>query len=350
MYHLPRAAFALACALPLAAAAAPTSLAQDPAPKHELRWRIAPGAVIEASLKDLREDQSSMELSFGNQAPQPSEHTSENRFELAWRDVVKAAQDGLPTAVKRKFSKLEHEIAFGEDHEQEFETPLGDEEIGIDETGEEPELELPEDLELEPKIQRALRIEAELGGFLPSEPVEIGGTWPLDPKKLNALLNHGRGLFVRENAVFQGEGGSEMHIAAEDLPAGQPKVEPPAWEGTCKLLAIAEIEGRQVARVELKGKSTPPKGDGEGGLQVSNEAGGIGIMISAGPDAQEQELEGEMLFDLTGGYVRSVVLEVEGESETDAEHEAEFGTLKLHQTSHSTRKVELSVAVASPKQ
>lgn len=345
MHH---AAFALACALPLAASAA--SLAQDSAPKHELRWKIASGAVIESSLKDLREDQNSMELSFGSQEPQPSEHSSESRFELAWRDAVKSAKDGRPTAVKRRFSKLEHEITFGEDHEQEFETPLGDQEIGIDETGEEAELELPEDLELAPEIQKALRIEAELGAFLPSEAVEIGGTWALDPKRLNALLNHGRGLFERPDGVFRSEGGNEVRIAAEDLPEGHPVIEPPAWEGTCKLLAIAEIEGRQVARVELKGKSLPPKGESEGGLQVTQEGGGIGIMISAGPNAQEQELTGEMLFDLAGGYVRSVVLEIEGVSETEAEHEAEFGTLKLHQTSHSTRKVELRVAVASPKQ
>ncbi|MBK9385619.1 MAG: hypothetical protein IPN34_12480 [Planctomycetes bacterium] len=340
--------FALACALPLVASAA--SLAQDSAPKHELRWKIASGAVIETSLKDLREDQNSMELSFGNQDPQPSEHSSEDRFELVWRDVVKAAKDGRPTAVKRKFSKLEHEIAFGEDHEQEFETPLGDQEIGIDESGEEPELELPEDLELELKIQKALRIEAELGAFLPSEAVEIGGTWALDAKKLNALLNHGRGLFERGEGVFHAEGGGEMRVAAEDLPESHPKVEPPAWEGSCKLLAVEELEGRQVARVELKGKSTPPKSEDEGGLKISQEGGGVGIMISAGPGSQEQELKGEMVFDLAGGYVRSVVLEIEGESETDAEHEAEFGTIKLHSTSHSTRKVELSVAVAAPKQ
>jgi hypothetical protein len=341
-------AFALACALPLAASAA--SLVQDPAPKHELRWKIASGAVIEASLKDLREDQNSMELTFGNQDPQPSEHSSENRFELAWRDAVKAAKDGRPTAVKRKFSTLEHEISFGEDHQQEFETPLGDQEIGIDETGEEPELELPEDLELEPEIQKALRIEAELGAFLPSEAVVVGATWALDAKKVNALLNHGRGLFERSEGVFHTEGGGEMRVAAGDLPEGHPQPKPDAWEGTCKLLAVEELEGRQVARVELKGKSSPPKSEDKGGLSITQESGGMGIMINAGAGGQEQELTGELLFDLAGGYVRSVVLEIEGESETEAEHEAEFGTIKLHSTSHSTRKVELRVAVAAPKQ
>jgi hypothetical protein len=340
-------AFALACTLPFVASAA--SRAQDPAPKHGLRWKIGAGAVIEASLEDLREDQSSMEISFGNQDPQASEHASTNRFELTWRDEVKAVKDGRPSSVKRKLAQLEHVISFGEDHQQEFETPLEDAVIGIDETGAEPELELPEDLELAPEIQKALRIEPELGAFLPSEAVAVGATWALDSKRLNQLLNHGRGLFSREAGVFQTEGGGEMRIAAEALPEGHPQVEPATWEGTCKLVAVEELEGRRVARIELSGKTTPPKGEDEGGLQITNEGGGIGIMISAGPGTQQQELEGAVIFDLAGGYVRSVVLEIEGESETEAEHEAEFGTIKLHQTSHSTRTVELSVRIAEAK-
>jgi hypothetical protein len=337
------ATIAFVCALPFAA-----SLAQDPAPKHELRWKIASGAVIEASLKDLREDQSSMEITFGDQDPQPNEHASENRFELVWRDAVKAAKDGRPSAVKRKYAKVENEITFGEEgHERE--TPLGDGEIGIDEREEEVILELPEGLELEDPIRKALRIDAELGAFLPSEPVEIGATWALDSKKLHQLLNHGRGLFEPGKASFQVAGGhGAVEVDSKDVPEGLPKPEPETWEGTCKLVAVEALEGRQVARVELKGKFEREAAEDESGLKVQKEGGGIGIMINAGAGARDQELKGEMLFDLAGGYVRSVVLEIEGDSETESEHEAEFGTIKVHQSSSMTRKVELGIAVTAP--
>src|SRR5688572_20906298 len=103
MYFAPLA-FALALSLP-------QEPAQNPAPKtYELRWQLAAGQVIEASLADHREDASSMQITVGGQEPQPQEHSSKHEFELVWRDEVQAVKDGLPMHVKRKFTELVHSI------------------------------------------------------------------------------------------------------------------------------------------------------------------------------------------------------------------------------------------------
>lgn len=341
--HFDPIAFALA--LPLASLAV-----QDPAPAptYAMQWKLAAGQVLDATLEDARTEENTMSISVGGQEPEPQEHSSEHDLKLAWRDEIVAVKGGLPNAVKRKFGELEHTIDFGE-NEMEFETPLGDQVIGIDERGEEVELDLPKELELEEPMRKALHVDAGLGGFLPLEPVAVGGTWALDGERLQKLLHHGRGWFAAGSHGF-GEGGGEhveIHVGegSPEAAAAHPKE---TWEGTCKLVSVEEVEGRKLAKVELRAKSKREAAEG-GPAKIEEQGGGVGIAIQFGGGAQEQELEGEMLFDLEGGFVKSVELEIEGESESEQEHEADFGTLKFHSKSSSSRKIELAVAVSTPK-
>lgn len=319
---------------------------QDPAPTYELKWKIAVGQTIETKLLDDREEQSSVTIRFGDQEPQPQENSNTRHVELSWRDQVKAVKDGVAVKVVRKYGDLERKSEFGE-HEVDIESPLEDQEIGIDESGDEVELTLPEDLELKESIEKAIRIQSKLGGFLPSAAVAVGASWELDGTALNELLECGRGWFESEKPSFRVEGGNEIEIDSEEAMAQMPKPAADKWEGECKLVSIDEVEGRKVATIQLVGKCEPEDTASDSSIEAGE--GGGNVMIMIGGNNETKELKGEMRFDLDGGFVRAVELEIEGEGGSTQEHEAEFGTIEFISTSTSTRKVEFSVAVSTAK-
>jgi hypothetical protein len=132
-----------------------------------------------------------------------------------------------------------------------------------------------------------LQQDVDLAGFLPDGDVEVDASWTIQVDEVRKLLSPGGDLaFVDEDDEDDDEDG-DLEQQFEDNLSG---------EMTATYRGLRDVDGQQVASIELAGEFE---------TEAERDDGGDGV---TGTATLSMELAGELLWDMEGGYFHSIHL------------------------------------------
>ncbi len=268
------------------------------------------------------------------------------KFETTWRivqdDVVRAADGGRATQVRREFETAERRTvstAGGEEQTDEQESPFEGLKLDLTQSGDDVRVEIVEGDA--PDHEGALdghRLDLCLDALLPKDKVDKGSSWDLDDETIRralALDLHPALFPKKADAQEQGEGGERRgrrgrfgmsRRGERDLLAHT------EWTGTATVASLTEdVDGIECAKIQLELKSSgslPEPQPGEGRQSR--------MPLAAEPanplleNTYSVELEGALYFAI--GARRPVRLELEGKVEVESIREMTRSerTVRIH--------------------
>lgn len=178
-----------------------------------------------------------------------------------------------------------------------------------------------------------LFLEFDFSGLLPTEEVEEGGSWEVDPAKMVDVLAPGGNLKIDIEVDGDSLGMSTGPDASTDLRAVLGEIE---GSVTATLAGFREVDGRQLAVIELAVDIESVKDLTELSREMMSDMGdslpeGASMEVESFDSELTLEGEGELTWDVAGGHFGSFSLSVEMGNLIDSANSMNFGGTEMLQ-------------------
>lgn len=339
----------IACALAIPA------LVAFSIPEERITFSPENGTVLTKSFRYTASfELDDMEMLVNGQEPPPQElkisGTSTGRFVFV--DEFKSVEDGRPSALKRTFETINTVTESSTEHPM-----MGSQESNIESSSDlegmtvlfswnadndEYDLRFEDDEDADEELLSELLEDTDLRKLLPTETVSKGDSWDIEPGALIALLAPAGNLKMEPTEELDpGSMGSGME---SDYSAMLGDLE---GSFTGELTGIRMTDGDRIAVIRLSLQVTSTKDM----TDLMNEAleGSDQPMVPEieSVDAENEfDMEGEMLWNLTKGHLKSLTMEGESDTIMDTAGSISMGSesLEFEQTMYMSSEMEIELS------
>lgn len=335
---LERAPLVLLLALPLALA---------PSRRAEIRFAPAEGLALHKTLTS-RSEQSldSMSVTVNGEEQEQSgdqEQTTKVETRLVVVDRYVARDDERVTKLARRFEEFSGEnateLSFGEEEHHfssEGSCELVDHDVSFVWDADEGEyVASSEDEGVDEDALEDLRFELDFRAVLPEGAVEVGDEWPVDVEGLRAMLRFDQGLPVDWTRTVDGEEQEQGEEADDDAEEPEEEV---SGEVRASFTEVRAVDGRKLAVLHLEGNYEVASHQEHTSEQSEH------TQSTEADSTLTVELEGELLWDLEGGYCRSCHLEGETKNSITSSNTVDFDGQSVEFEQRSERSGSLAYA------
>lgn len=269
-----------------------------PAPAEKLALLPSEGLELVKSFEVTSET----ERSFESQRGESTSNTDASRT-LVVTDVIDDVENGRVTRLSRTFDEIagraETETAAG-DRSREFSSTgssdLEGETVVFEWDEDNEEYEASSD-DVDVELIEDLVFDYDFAALLPDDAVEKEDEWSVDVDSFMAMIDPWDSLSMREH-IDDGRGSStdEEEPEAEETNDGEVVA---VYEGT------RDADGVKVAVLRIRGEVTTDRV-----IDATREFE-HGIAVSHSESSEERTVEGEALWDIEGGHLHSIDLDME---------------------------------------
>lgn len=192
-----------------------------------------------------------------------------------------------------------------------------------------------EDSEGDEELLEGLEAEVFFLGLLPESEVDEGDTWEIEPRAFLEATNPGGDMPWDEDEEEDEEGGDTEEQMLDNL------------EGTvtAEFVGLAEEDGAELATIRFTASLTSEFDEEE---EQSEETGEMGMEVEAVTTMSfEIELEGEMIWDMGAGRIRSLSLSGPIRLDQDMNQSSENAEFSFEMNMHQGMVGKLEIEVAT---